>query len=261
VAKETVSPRMYSAILDIVEGRHDLLLCPCKLAETIQQPPLIQIDVPRDYMEPAPTWASFQTRPKNKKAFEVCRGWAAKYAAGKEYPAPLLCGPVGNGKTRLIWTILSDIVGRRSGRNHLLYNMEVAKARRQKDFDRRPPYTKFRYRYVTMPKFSESVRLRSRQLQDVVDYRNMLNSAEVLVIDDIGAENQTDLVREQLHLLIEDRVVNRKPIIIACNFSPSQLEKWTGVRILSRLTGACDIVEIHGTDMRVEEKSRRVKQL
>lgn len=252
---------MYDSILDIMEGHHELIPCCCGLRERIQEPPLIRINVPLDYMEPPPVWDSFQVRPKNEKAFNFCRGWAKKYATGQEYPAPLLCGPVGNGKTRLIWTILASIAKARDDHNLWLYKRELATANVQVEPNPRPPYRKFNYRYLTMPHFSEEIRIRARNHQDVVDYRKTVNQAEVLAIDDIGAENGTEFVREQFHMLIEERVVQRKPLLIACNFSLDEIEQWTGSRVMSRLRGACDIIEIQGSDMRIEEKARRVKQL
>jgi DNA replication protein DnaC len=260
VASSVISPAMYPMVLDVVEGHNELVPCPCNLKEQIKPQPLIFMDVPRDYMEPPPTFDSFRVEKSNEKAFEACRGWVTAYDAGKDYPAPMLIGPVGTGKTRLLWTILTEIVGRRNGSNEMIYHREVEKANRQEEPDRDLPYRKFRYKYVTVPHFSEKVRLFWKNHRDVVDYRKEMLAADILVLDDIGAENMTEMVREQFHLLVEERVVSRKPLLVACNFNREELEQWTGSRILSRLQGACDIIEVHGTDKRAEEKERRLRQ-
>jgi DNA replication protein DnaC len=261
IEKGPVSPMMYQHILDIVDGRDQLVQCPCHLKDSILPPPLIKVDVPLDYQEPPAKFSSFRVLKANERAFEICKGWAEAFVLGRAYPAPLLCGPVGTGKTRLLWTILSEVAEKLTTRNVALYRAEEAKAEAQEDVETRPPYRRFSYRHITLPTFAEAVRVRAFNHSDVVDYRNELCSPDILVLDDIGAENSTDLVREQFYLLVEHRVTKRLPVFVACNFSSQELGTWLGVRIKSRLEGVCDIVEVHGTDMRAKEKERRLRKV
>lgn len=252
---------MYPMVLDIVDGHHELVACPCRLLEAIRPPPVVRLSVPVDYQDPPALFGSLSVVLANQKAIEFCRGWVETYVMGKYYPSPILCGPVGRGKTRLLWTIFKEIADRISAQNLRLYETSKAQANAQnEDLDRTPPYRSPRLAYLSAPKFSEDVRMRSGFHGDIVAYRAELVAVDLLAIDDIGAENPTDLVREQFYLLVEERVNRRMPIIAACNFSRNELEQWVGSRIHSRLLGACEMVEIHATDMRAKEKERRIRK-
>lgn len=259
VSKSIVTPVMYGLILDITEGHHRLRPCPCEAVKAIAPPPLVSVTVPVDFNDPPPVFKSFVESKSNRAALEICRGWTRAFLRGKDYAAPILCGPVGTGKTRLLWTILGEIAAGLRESNEALYRLEMKNAQEQVDVDPRPPYRRFSYSYVTLPRFSEMVRVRSNLHSDVVDYRSSLCLTDILVLDDIGAENATDLVREQVYLLIDERVARRRPLLAACNFSREEIGTWLGDRIRSRIEGACDIVEVYGTDMRAKEKERRLR--
>lgn len=254
-----VTPIMYPMILDIVDGRHVLMPCVCRLVEAVRPAPLVQVDVPLDYRDPAPTFASFNVVNINQVAFEVCRGWARAFVAGKYLPGPILCGPVGIGKTRLLWTIMSEIAAGISASNEALYVGARRAAEAQEVSDPVPPYRRLSWRHLSVPRFAEAVRLKAISHQDVVEYRRELANVDILAIDDIGAENATELVREQFYLLVEDRVTARKPMLVACNFTAQELETWAGSRVYSRLMGACELVQYSTSDKRTAEKARRIK--
>jgi DNA replication protein DnaC len=89
-----------------------------------------------------------------------------------------------------------------------------------------------------------------RGAEDIID---RLILCDVLVLDDLGAENASDWAQEQLFLIFDCRLAENKPNIITTNFSLGQLSRHygkrgelpAGKRIASRLMGACEIVPVN----------------
>lgn len=74
----------------------------------------------------------------------------------------------------------------------------------------------------------------------------------VLLLDDLGAQRETDWRRDQVDALIDHRYSRELPIVLASNFRP---ENWTevfGTRAASRLRAMTVAVEVAGEDMRTK---------
>ena len=89
--------------------------------------------------------------------------------------------------------------------------------------------------------------------------RDVLKKAEryeLLVLDDLGMERATEWAMETISGLIDSRVADGLPTIFTSNYRLGQLrELWGGVngaRLVSRIGGACDPVEMEGPDRRLE---------
>lgn len=86
-----------------------------------------------------------------------------------------------------------------------------------------------------------------------------LSAADVLILDDLGAESPTPWVAERVYLIINNRYNADKPVIVTSNFGYSGLmnrfsDEITGARIVSRLQQMCKLAEITGTDRRIRRK-------
>jgi DNA replication protein DnaC len=85
-----------------------------------------------------------------------------------------------------------------------------------------------------------------------------LVSVDLLHLDDLGAEKQTEWVLEQLYSLVNERYVQEKSIIVTSNIeaaeSPdrgmTELEKQLGKRTVSRLLEMTDQLPLFGADLR-----------
>lgn len=81
-------------------------------------------------------------------------------------------------------------------------------------------------------------------------------SVGLLVLDDLGAEKATDWACEQLTRLVDRRVSSGRPLIVTSNLSLGELSKaWGGMpgeRLVSRLAGACERIEVTGADRRLD---------
>jgi len=80
--------------------------------------------------------------------------------------------------------------------------------------------------------------------------------AELLVLDDIGAEKKSEWVEETLGLVVNTRYSERRVTVLttnltdADNMEPNSVALQLGLRIRSRLKEMCDWVEIAGPDTR-----------
>ena len=146
-------------------------------------------------------------------------------------------GPPGIGKTHLAVAILKQIV-QRCGARGLFY-------------DTRELLRVIRSTYNPIVRTTES-----EVLRPVIE-------AELLVLDDLGAEKTSEWVDETLNLIVNARYNERRPTIFTSNYEeypdndlePSLLER-VGFRMVSRLHEMCEFLEFDGADYRFWDASQ-----
>jgi DNA replication protein DnaC len=85
-----------------------------------------------------------------------------------------------------------------------------------------------------------------------MDFYRRLVGVDLLHLDDLGAEKQTDWVLEQLYSLVNERYEQQRPIIVTTNLRFDQLEQQIGERTVSRLVEICgDPLPLFGEDQRI----------
>ncbi len=77
-----------------------------------------------------------------------------------------------------------------------------------------------------------------------------LTSIDLLHIDDLGAEKQSEWVLEQLYAIVNERYEGKRSIVITTNLDEAELEKQIGKRTVSRLLEMCGQLIISGSDRR-----------
>jgi DNA replication protein DnaC len=134
----------------------------------------------------------------------------------------LISGPVGTGKTHLAAAIIREGLKKKDTWN---------------------------YRFVEVPALLAEIRagFNTRSSDSPV---KMIEEADLLVLDDLGAEKVTDWVREQLYLVVNERYSQMKPTIITTNDSLEELETNVSQRTVSRIMDMCDGVLLTGEDYR-----------
>ena len=101
--------------------------------------------------------------------------------------------------------------------------------------------------------FTSFAKLQKRIRNEDNEYLDRLNRVSLLVIDDLGAERDTDYMQEIVHDIIDGRCNAGKPVIVTTNWTgedfknPSDIRK---KRVISRLCGVCCPVEVKGDDRR-----------
>jgi DNA replication protein DnaC len=78
-----------------------------------------------------------------------------------------------------------------------------------------------------------------------------LTNKEYLLIDDIGAEKNSDFVQEFLYTVINKRYENMNRTVLTTNLSLDEFKERYGARILSRIAEMCVLVELKGEDRRL----------
>jgi DNA replication protein DnaC len=78
-----------------------------------------------------------------------------------------------------------------------------------------------------------------------------LAAIDLLHLDDLGAEKQTDWVLEQLYSLVNERYEQERSIVVTTNLiETGALEQQIGRRTVSRLTEMTDQLPLFGPDLR-----------
>ncbi|HEX5225792.1 MAG TPA: ATP-binding protein [Solirubrobacteraceae bacterium] len=86
-----------------------------------------------------------------------------------------------------------------------------------------------------------------------LDFMDRLTAVDLLHIDDLGAEHQTDWVLEQLYSIVNARYEAERSILATTNLMPDELDERLGARTVSRLVEICgDIIPLYGEDRRRE---------
>ena len=82
----------------------------------------------------------------------------------------------------------------------------------------------------------------------------MLETCDLLILDDLGAEYSTQLSRAQLGSLIDTRMLAGRPTVISTNLTIRELEERYSRRIASRIIGEYVILMFAGHDVRQLKK-------
>lgn len=91
-----------------------------------------------------------------------------------------------------------------------------------------------------------------------MDVLRPVMDAELLVLDDLGAEKTSEWVEETLNLIVNTRYNERRPTIFTSNYElgedpadPDALAVRVGFRMWSRLHEMCEFVKLEGVDFRL----------
>ena len=135
-----------------------------------------------------------------------------------------LAGGVGNGKTSLAMVVSKKAL--EAGRSVVIYSMPKLLTRIRATFG--DDYVGDSY-----PQLFER-----------------LTTIDLLHIDDLGAEKQSEWVLEQLYAIVNERYEAKRSMLITTNLDEEKLAEQVGARTVSRLLEMCGHVEIPDGDRR-----------
>lgn len=178
------------------------------------------------------TFNKYEVREENKKVFEMAKKYADRFQdMYKKNQGLLLYGPVGTGKS-----FTAACIG-----NYLLNNAKP----------------------VIMTSFVKI-------LQDVwendreAEYITILNSASLLIIDDLGTERETDYALEKVYNIIDSRVRANKPMIITSNLELNDMMECEDIRkkrIYDRILECCYPMYVGGKSFRMMKAAQRFDEM
>ncbi|MBR0413230.1 MAG: ATP-binding protein [Eubacterium sp.] len=87
---------------------------------------------------------------------------------------------------------------------------------------------------------------------DIFYTKRQVLDCDLLVIDDLGTEIDSQYSIATLYNIINSRILAKRPTIISTNYEPSELFKKYDQRITSRITGEYTAMQFLGADIRNE---------
>lgn len=158
-------------------------------------------------------------REKMKNNLEIVRAFATDFS--KNSSSLLLMGGTGLGKTHLSSAVAKTVI---DGGHDVLYTSALNMVT---DFER----AKFRGEDDT-----------SKYL-----------CTELLILDDLGAENNSTLCESFIYNVIDTRICKGLPTVVSTNLSGREISARYGERIFSRLFGIYQPLQFCGSDVRFEK--------
>ena len=182
------------------------------------------------------TFQNWQMDDSNKKIYELGINYTKKWQKMKEDNIGfILYGGVGIGKTYLVSCIANTLLEQYVP---VIITSSIALLGR--------------YKKAYQDKEAEVI------------ITSNLQQADLLIIDDLGAENDTTWVKEKLYEIIDSRYRDSKPTIITTNLTLEQLrEKLTGddgvTRTYDRLLEMCYPIRLQGKSRRINAYNNKEK--
>lgn len=171
------------------------------------------------------TFATFRVLASNRAAFRACLEYATSYRPGETDHGLIILGPVGTGKSHLASAIL----------NHLRQRQVAGLLK------------------VDVSELLNEMRNTVAEGQPAGSLLEAAKAAELLVLDDLGQEYQTEWARSVLGELINARYLDRRPLIVTTNLDLEALQRALGERVSSRLLGTSKVLVVEGADYRIEQ--------
>lgn len=79
---------------------------------------------------------------------------------------------------------------------------------------------------------------------------DLINSCDLLVVDDLGTEGINSATNTEIFTVINNRLLNKKSLIISTNLSLKDINRIYGERVFSRFMGGFKMCQFIGTDLR-----------
>ena len=91
-----------------------------------------------------------------------------------------------------------------------------------------------------------------RSISSLSQLLDRLAAVELLHVDDVGAEQTSPWVLEQLYTIVNTRYEDGRAMLLTTNLRPDELREQIGERTVSRIIEMCgDPLMLCGTDQRV----------
>lgn len=109
--------------------------------------------------------------------------------------------------------------------------------------------------YLTATEFFDALLARalSRTEENLYLYEQ-IQTCDLLIIDDLGTERNTEFVISQLFVCLNNRILNKKSTIISTNLTLEEIKENYTERTFSRLSNHYKILRLAGDDIRIQKK-------
>jgi DNA replication protein DnaC len=112
----------------------------------------------------------------------------------------------------------------------------------------------------SLPRLLNLLRESMDSVEGKLDFMDRLTAVDLLHIDDLGAENRTDWVLEQLYSIVNTRYEDERAMIVTTNLRYEELVQQLGERTISRLVAICgNGLPLYGADERRALRDERAE--
>lgn len=181
-------------------------------------------------------WTFSKSDHTDQKNENIARKYVANFGAMRSQGTGLLlCGSVGTGKSFLAAAIANELISQ--GTPCLMTN------------------------------FSRIISRVSEKFGGDQKYLDDLNRFDLLIIDDLGAERDSEFTWEKVMNVVDARYRAGLPLIVTTNLNPKDLYNPSDIRrqrVFSRLKEMCIFLEVNGADRRskkMQDKLTAAKSL
>lgn len=165
------------------------------------------------------TFDNFDTT-ENGNAYEICKRYVEQKVYDTEKCGLIICGSYGTGKTHLVASIAN-------------YSVENGIPTLFDTYGGHLEHLKAEFGSEGEPR-----------------YLNLMRNVDMLILDDVGKEKQTEWSQSVMFDVVNHRYENMKPILITSNFNSRELEQYFGEACYSRLIEMCYAITTKGKDYR-----------
>lgn len=175
-------------------------------------------------------WTFAKSDHTDQKNENIARKYVANFNTMREQGTGLLlCGSVGTGKSFLAAAIANELISQ--GTPCLMTN------------------------------FSRIISRISEKFGGDQKYLDDLNRFDLLIIDDLGAERDSEYMWEKVMNVIDARYRAGLPLIVTTNLNPKDLYDPSDIRrqrVFSRLKEMCIFLEANGADRRSKKMQNKL---
>lgn len=172
------------------------------------------------------TFNTFRVTDDNRIAYQACRNLADKFTPGAR--GLFLSGSCGTGKTHLAGAIVHALI--KCGHRAIL---------------------------MTTNRLLDTLKSAFGDTKRTAQIKDELYTADLLVLDDLGAEHISDWAKSELFNLLNERYEMNKTTILTTNLSIEALTARLGKRTISRIAEMTDGIRIVSDDYRLRRHLER----
>lgn len=233
----------HEPVFALIDGVERAIECACDRAEADKSKRRKAVDAARRKAEASPLFCKMYTEGSfsfaqddaaSSDASKTCRKYVEHFDELKRKGHGLfLSGGVGTGKTFYAACIANELIS--NGIPALMFSSQSL---------------------VSAAQSSKG---------NIDELLRELNSFDLLVLDDFGAERETDFALEVIERFADLRSLSKKPLIVTSNLAPKDMmNACTGlqkIRVCDRLRGMCPVsVPILGKSRRAEQQREKEQE-